>query len=135
MPVELINPDGLPKSDAYVQVSVATGARTVYVSGQVARTAEGVPVGAGDLAAQVEQAYVNLATALSAAGGSFEDVAKVNVYVVDWNESKLAGLMEGAGRVAARLGSFPVRPMTLVGVAALAEPDLLVEVEAIAVLA
>jgi enamine deaminase RidA (YjgF/YER057c/UK114 family) len=135
MPVELIDPEGLPKSDAYVQVGVATGSRTVYVSGQVARTAEGEPVGAGDLAAQVEQAYVNLATALSAAGGSFDDIAKVTVYVVDWDPSKLAALMEGAGRVGARLGSFPVRPMTLIGVAALTEPDLMVEVEAIAVLA
>ncbi|HET6392497.1 MAG TPA: RidA family protein [Blastococcus sp.] len=135
MPVELIDPEGLPKSDAYVQVGVATGSRTVYVSGQVARTAEGEPVGPGDLAAQVEQAYVNLATALSAAGGSFDDIAKVTVFVVDWDPSKLAALMEGAGRVAARLGSFPVRPMTLIGVAALTEPDLMVEVEAIAVLA
>ncbi|WP_324274071.1 RidA family protein [Blastococcus brunescens] len=83
----------------------------------------------------MEQAYLNLATALSAVGGSFDDVAKVTVYVVDWTGSKMAALMDGAGRVAARLGSFPVRPMTLVGVAALAEPDLLVEVEAIAVLA
>jgi enamine deaminase RidA (YjgF/YER057c/UK114 family) len=134
MPVELIDPEGLPKSDAYVQVGVATGSRTVYVSGQVARTAEGEPVGAGDLAAQVEQAYVNVATALSAAGGSFDDIAKVTVYVVDWDPSKLAALMEGAGRVAARLGSFPLRPMTLIGVAALTEPDLMVEVEAVAVL-
>ena len=135
MPVELIDPVGLPASDAYVQVGVATGSRTVYVSGQVARTAEGEPVGPGDLAAQVEQAYLNVATALSAAGGTFDDVAKVTVYVVDWAESKMAAVMDGAGRVAARLGSFPVRPMTLVGVSALAEPDLLVEVEAIAVLA
>ena len=135
MPVELIDPVGLPRSDAYVQVGVATGSRTVYVSGQVARTAEGEPVSPGDLAAQVEQAYLNVATALSAAGGTFDDVAKVTVYVVDWAESKMAAVMDGARRVAARLGSFPVRPMTLVGVSALAEPDLLVEVEAIAVLA
>ena len=135
MPVELIDPEGLPKSDAYVQVGVATGSRTVYVSGQVARTAEGEPVGAGDLAAQVEQAYLNVATALAAAGAGFDDIAKVTVYVVDWDASKLAALMEGAGRVAARLGSFPVRPMTLIGVASLTEPDLMVEVEAIAVLA
>ena len=134
MPVELINPEGLPKTEAYVQVSVATGSRTVYVSGQVARTAEGEPVGAGDLAAQVEQAYLNLATALSAAGASFDDVAKVTVYVVDWTLEKMGGLMEGAGRVAARLGSFPIRPMTLIGVATLGEPDMLVEVEAVAVL-
>ena len=129
MPVELINPEGLPSSPAYVQVGVATGSRTVYVSGQVARTAEGKAVGAGDLAAQVEQAYLNLATALSAAGASFDDIAKVTVYVVDWSVDKLDGLMEGAGRVAEKLGTFPVRPMTLIGVAALTEPDMMVEVE------
>lgn len=134
MSVQLIDPEGLPKSDAYVQVSVASGSRTVYVSGQVARTAEGEPVGPGDLVAQVEQAYLNLSTALAAAGGSFEDLAKVTVYVVDLTPEKLGALMEAAGRVAERLGSFPIRPMTLIGVTALAEDDLLVEVEAIAVL-
>ena len=135
MPVELINPEGLPKPQFYAQLSVATGTRTVYLSGQVARNAEGEPVGAGDLAAQVEQAYSNVATALAAVGGSFDDVAKLTLYVVDWDESKLAGLGEGVGRVAQRLGISPVKPTTLIPVVALGEPDLLIEVEAIAVLA
>ena len=135
MPVELINPDGLPKPEAYVQMGVATGSRTVYVSGQVARTAEGEPVGTGDLVAQVEQALLNVGTALSAVGATFDDVAKLTIYVVDWTESKMAGLGEGAMRAAQRLGVSPVRPTSLIGVAALSEPDLLVEVEAIAVLA
>ncbi|WP_245160891.1 RidA family protein [Blastococcus sp. CT_GayMR16] len=99
------------------------------------RTADGEPVGAGDLAAQVEQAYLNVATALAAVGGTFDDVAKVTLYVVDWDESKLAGLGEGVGRAAERLGVQPLRPTTLISVAALAEPDLMVEVDAIAVLA
>jgi enamine deaminase RidA (YjgF/YER057c/UK114 family) len=135
MTVELLNPDGLPKPEFYFQVGVATGSRTVYLAGQVARTADGEPVGAGDLAAQVEQAYVNVATALAAVGGTFEDVAKLTLYVVDWDESKLAGLGEGVGRAAQRLGVSPLRPTTLISVAALGEPDLLVEVDAIAVLA
>jgi enamine deaminase RidA (YjgF/YER057c/UK114 family) len=135
MPVELVNPDGLPKPEFYAQVSVATGTRTVYLSGQVARDAEGRPVGAGDLAAQVEQAYANVAAALTAVGGSFDDVAKLTLYLVDWDESKLAALGEGVGRVAQRLGTSPFKATTLIGVAALSEPDLLVEVEAIAVLA
>jgi len=46
----------------------------------------------------------------------------------------MAALGEGAGRAAARLGIDPVRPITLLGVTALAEPDLLVEIEAVAVL-
>jgi len=135
MPVELINPDGLPKPELYAQLSVATGSRTVYLSGQVARTAEGEPVGTGDLAAQAEQAFLNVATALAAAGASFDDVAKLTIYLVDLTESKLPALGEGAGRAAQRLGVSPVRPTTLIGVAALAEPDLLIEVEAVAVLA
>ena len=134
MAVELYNPDGLPKPDVYRQMSVATGSRMVFLAGQVARDADGNPVGAGDLAAQVEQAYLNIATALAAVGGSFDDVAKLTVYVVDWSPEKLPLLGEGVGRAAAKLGVDPVKPITLLGVAGLGEPDLLVEVEATAVL-
>ena len=135
MPVQLLNPEGLPQPEHYVQVAVATGSRTVYLSGQVARDADGNPVGPGDLAAQVEQAYSNVATALAAVGGSYDDIAKLTVYVVDWSPEKLADLGAGLRRVAERLGVDPRKPVTLLGVAALAEPDLLVEVEAVAVLA
>jgi enamine deaminase RidA (YjgF/YER057c/UK114 family) len=85
----------------------------VYLSGQVARTADGGRVGAG---------------------ATFADVAKLTVYVVDWSEERMADLVTGAMRAAERLGFDPVRPITLIGVAALGEPDLLVEVEAVAVL-
>jgi enamine deaminase RidA (YjgF/YER057c/UK114 family) len=134
VPVEFLNPPALPEPEHYWQVSVATGARTVYLSGQVARTADGTPVGPGDLAAQVEQAYLNVAAALDAVGGSFADVAKLTIYVVDWSADKLAALGAGVGRAAERLGTDLRRPITLLGVAGLGEPDLLVEVEAIAVL-
>ena len=134
MPVQLLNPEGLPKPEFYRQVAVATGTRTVYLAGQVARTAEGEPVGPGDLAAQVEQAFLNVATGVAAAGGTFDDVAKLTLYVVDWSADKLAALGEGVGRAAARLGVDPVKPVTLISVAGLGEPDLLIEVEAIAVL-
>ena len=134
MPIELLNPEGIPQPDAYRQVAIATGTRTVYLAGQVARTADGEPVGTGDLAAQVEQAFVNVATALAAVGASFADVAKLTAYVVDWQPEKMGALLEGAVRAAARADVDPVRPITLIGVAALAEPDLLVEIEATAVL-
>ncbi|MEV0828400.1 RidA family protein [Nonomuraea rubra] len=134
MTVTLINPDGLPKPDVYRQMSIATGSRLVFLAGQVARDAEGRRVGEGDLAAQVEQAYLNIGTALAAAGGSFDDVAKLTVYVVDWTPDKMPLLGEGIMRAAAKLGVDPVKPITLLGVAALGEPDLLVEVEATAVL-
>jgi enamine deaminase RidA (YjgF/YER057c/UK114 family) len=134
MPVELLNPAGLPQPDVYRQVALATGSRTVYLAGQVARTAEGEPVGAGDLAAQTEQAFVNVATALEAAGATFADVAKLTVYVVDWTPDKMAGFGEGAQRAAERLGGHVLTAITLIGVAALAEPDLLIELDATAVL-
>ncbi|WP_267245621.1 RidA family protein [Streptomyces sp. PR69] len=134
MAITLINPSGLPEVDAYRQVSVATGSRLVFVAGQVAWDADGVTVGEGDLAAQVEQCYLNVGAALAAAGGSFEDVAKLNVHVVDWTPDKMPLLMEGIGRAAAKLGVAPAPPATLLGVAALDIPDHLVEVEATAVL-
>lgn len=134
MSVELINPPGLLVPQGYVQMSVATGSRTVYLSGQVARDADGQPVGAGDLAAQVSQAYLDVDTALAAVGATFGDVARLTVYVVDWKPEKLAALMEGVVQIAAQLSGDPVRPVTLIGVAALGEPDMLVEVEATAVL-
>lgn len=127
---------GLPQPEVYRQVAVATGSRTVYVAGQVARDGDGNPVAPGDLAGQVEQAYRNIATALAAVGGSFDDVAKLTAYVVDWSPDRMAAL-EGVYRVAEALGADLAKPITLIGVAALAEPDLLVEVEveAVAVLA
>jgi enamine deaminase RidA (YjgF/YER057c/UK114 family) len=134
VPVELLNPDGLPQPRHFRQVAVASGSRLVFLAGQVARTADGEPVGAGDLAAQVEQAYVNVATALAAVGGSFDDVAKLTVYVVDWTPDKMAPYGAGMKRAKERLGANLARPVTLIGVAALGEPDLLVEVEAVAVL-
>lgn len=134
MVVQLLNPEGLPKPEHYRQVAVASGSRTVFLAGQVARTATGQQVGAGDLAAQVEQAYMNVATALAAVGGSFDDVAKLILYIVDWSDDKMSALGEGVGRAAARLGVDPVKPITLIPVAALGEPDLLIEVDATAVL-
>ncbi|MGW3646984.1 RidA family protein [Streptomyces sp. NPDC000878] len=134
MAITLLNPEGLPKIDVYRQVSVATGSKLVFVSGQVSWDADGVTVGEGDLAAQVEQCYVNVGTALAEAGATFDDVAKLNFYVVDWTPDKMPTLLEGISRAAKTLGVTPVPPATLIGVATLDIPDHLVEIEATAVL-
>lgn len=114
-------------------MAIATGSRALYLSGQVARDADGDPVGAADLAAQVEQALRDILTCLHAAGATWADVAKLTIYVVDWEPSKLEALGDGVGRVAAELGIDPTKPTTLLSVAGLGEPDLMVEIEAIAV--
>ncbi|WP_406119858.1 RidA family protein [Streptomyces sp. NBC_00989] len=134
MAVSLMNPSGLPQIPVYRQVSIATGSRLVFVAGQVAWDAEGVTVGEGDLAAQVERSYLNVGTALAAVGASFDDVVKLTVYVVDWTPDKMPQFLEGVARAAARLGTTPMAPGTLIGVAALDVPDHLVEVEATAVI-
>lgn len=134
MAITLVNPSGLPKIDVYRQVSIATGTRLVFIAGQVAWDAKGVTVGEGDLAAQVEQCYLNIATALAEVGGTFDDVAKLTVHVVDWTPDKMPQLLEGIRRASARLGATPVPPATLLGVAALDVPDHLVEIEATAIL-
>lgn len=134
MAITLLNPDGLPKIDVYRQVSVATGSKLVFVSGQVSWDADGVTVGEGDLAAQVEQSYLNVGTALSGAGATFDDVAKLTFYVVDWTPDKMPALLEGVSRAAKTLGVTPVPPVTLIGVATLDVPDHLVEIEATAVI-
>lgn len=135
MTINLVNPEGLPRVDIYRQVSVATGSRLVFIAGQIARDADGGKVGAGDLAAQVEQCYLNIGTALADVGGSFDHVVKLTVYFVDWTPDKISDFVEGVARASAKLGVItPVPPLTGVGVAALAEPDVLVEVEATAVI-
>lgn len=134
MAITLVNPGGLPKIPVYRQVAIATGSKLVFIAGQVAWDAEGVTVGEGDLAAQVERSYLNVGTALAEAGASFDDVAKLTVYVVDWSPDKMPLFLEGVARASAKLGITPMAPGTLIGVAALDVPDHLVEVEATAIL-
>ncbi len=127
MAIELINPAGLVEPQGYTQVAVATGSRMVFVAGQVGQDAEGKVV--GDLAAQTAQALRNVGTALAGAGATYADVAKTTVYVVDWRPEKMADLV--AGLSSAEMGR--PGPTTLIGVSALADPDLLVEIDVIAV--
>jgi enamine deaminase RidA (YjgF/YER057c/UK114 family) len=134
MSVTMLDPEGLPQVETHRQVALASGSRLVFLAGQIALDAEGRTVGENDLAAQVERCYLNVATALAAAGASFDDVAKLTLYVVDWTPDKLTVLGEGIARAAEKLGITARPPLTGIGVAALAAPDLLVEVEAVAVL-
>lgn len=134
MAITFVNPSGLPKIDVYRQVSIGSGSKLVFIAGQVAWDADGVTIGEGDLAAQVEQSYLNVATALAEVGGSFDDVAKLTFYVVDWTPDKMPALLEGISRAAGKLEVTPTPPTTLIGVAALDVPDHLVEIEATAIL-
>jgi enamine deaminase RidA (YjgF/YER057c/UK114 family) len=101
----------------------------IFLAGQVGQDAQGKV--AGDLAAQTEQALRNVGTALAAAGATFADVVKTTIYVVDWQPEKAGDLFAGLQRS----GAGSPGPTTLIGVAALASPDLLVEFDVTAVAA
>jgi enamine deaminase RidA (YjgF/YER057c/UK114 family) len=130
MTLELLQPEGLPRPESYSQVVVGAGTRTVYVAGQVAVDAAGQIVAPGSHAGQALQAYENVGRALAAAGATPADVTRITTYVVDYSPALLPDI--AIARRALFGGHLPAS--TLVGVAALARPEILVEVEAVAVL-
>nr|WP_202627858.1 Rid family hydrolase [Cellulomonas sp. APG4] len=131
-----MSPDTLMQPVPYHHVAVATGTRHVHVAGQIARDPQGAQVAPGDLTAQVAHALRNTAAGLAAAGATYDDVVRLTFYVVDWTPEKIGPFMAGVEQVAAELGlPQPLPPSSLIGVAYLFEPDVLVEVEATAVLA
>ncbi|SKC72846.1 RidA family protein [Krasilnikoviella flava] len=134
MTVQLVHPDGVHRVDVHHQVAVTQGSRTVYLAGQVSWDTEGNLVGRDDVAAQAEKAYLNIAAALDAVGGTAADLAKVTVYVVGLDEAKAEQFVVGRERAAATLGVELRQPSTWIGVTSLAAPGYLVEVDAVAVL-
>lgn len=129
MPVQRMNPAGMHAPAGYSHVVTATGGTTIYLAGQVAAGPDGAVVGAGDLEAQARQVFRNLQTALSAAGATFADVVKMNTYIVGYTPEMRATYRAVRGEFIT--GDLPAS--TLVGVQALATPDYLIEIEAVAV--
>ena len=128
---QFINPENLLKPGAYTPVISVTGGTTIYISGQVSQDATGNVVGKGDVLAQTEQVYKNLGIALAAAGATFVDVVKLNVYVVDYKPEYRALLQSVREK---NVSKEHPPASTLIGVQALARPEFLVEIEAVAVI-
>ncbi|MFD4785925.1 RidA family protein [Streptomyces sp. NPDC058459] len=135
MTVKHFTPEGMLQPTPYHHVAVGTGTTQVHVSGQIARQADGTAVAPGDLAGQVAQALRNTAVGLKGAGASFADVLRLTFYVTRWSPEKIGDLMAGVESVAEEIGlRLPMPPASLIGVDYLFEPDVLVEVEATALL-
>jgi reactive intermediate/imine deaminase len=98
----------------------------VIVSGQAAIDEQGQLVGIGDFDAQAEQAFANLRRTLEAAGSSLEKIVKVTIYLTDM--SNFPKIVELRGRHFTE----PWPADTIVGVTALARPELEIEIEAMA---
>lgn len=126
----LVNPDGLhdPAPFGYSHTAaVPAGTELVLVAGQYASDPDGAVVSA-DFAEQVKRTFDNLGTALAAHGLVLGDVVQLRTYVVDHDVTKLGPI---AGAVGEIWGAAPP-VQTLIGVASLATPDVLFEVEAVA---
>ncbi|GAA5063369.1 RidA family protein [Nocardia callitridis] len=135
MAVQLLTPEGLFAPVPYHHVSVSTGTRHIHVAGQIARDAEGNPVATGDLTGQVAYSLRSTARALAGAGATFADVARLRFFVTHWTPDKYDAFIAGIEAVRAELRiPSPLPPVSAIGVDYLFEPDVLVEVEAYAVL-
>ena len=134
MSVELINPEGIVNLPVHHQASVAQGSKIISLAGQVSWDTDAQLVGRGDVAAQSEQAYLNVAQALHALGASTRDITRVTAYIVGLNPEIQKAVMDGRRRAAERLGIEFQHPGTFVGVTSLWNPDYLIEVEATAVI-
>ena len=126
---EYINPPDVAAPPGNLYNHVVKVGNTLYISGQVSWDLEGRTLHVGDVDGQLRQVWANLEKAMKAAGGSIKDLVKITTYVVG---AENIGKMRQAREVLQPLGGRPAS--TMVVVAALAGPDLLVEVEAIAVL-
>lgn len=130
MLIDRLDPPDLAPIAGAANVVVAAGGRLVFVSGQTGVDSDGKVVGTTHLD-QARQALTNLRVALRSAGATEADVAKLSIFVVDYGDAALEALMTAAIEVFGE--DFPVTASTLVGVAALWQPDLLIEIDAIAV--
>jgi len=127
-----LNPHTLYNSLNYgfSHAAIQTGTRTLHMAGQVGWDKDGNLPGQ-DLAAQTRQALANIKAVLEAAGATPADVVRLRTYVVDHTPDKLGPVL---GEVAAFFGDATPAPNTFIGVATLALPDFLIEIEATAAL-
>ncbi len=135
MSVRTLSPENMFQPVPYDHVSVGTGSRHVHVAGQIARDGDGTPLATGDLAGQVVEVLRNTARGLAGAGATFRDVVRLRFFVTRSTPESIDEFMAGIERVAEELDlPTPLPPLSVIGVDVLFQPDVLVELEAYAIL-
>ena len=130
MQIERLNPVGVHAPTVYTHAVTVSDARLAFISGQIALDEENKLVGEGDLRAQAGQAFANLNAVLGSLGADFSHVLKLTMYIANYRADEHLSIVR---EVLARYVADDQRPAnTLVGVQALAQPALLIEVEAVA---
>ena len=125
-----INPtDWLTAFNINHGIEVTGAERVLYLSGQTSNGPDGAPLHPGDLPAQFRQAWSNLKAALAAAGMEPAHIVRLNIYTTD-----VPGFMAASDVFVSTLAGDGCKPVgTLLGVAALFEPEIMIEIEATAV--
>jgi enamine deaminase RidA (YjgF/YER057c/UK114 family) len=109
-------------------IEVSNASRVLYCAGQASVDDYGKPVHIGDMRKQIEQAFQNLETVLEASGYGLADVVRLNYYTTD-----VDAFLKASDVVGGRLAAAACQPPgTLLGVAKLAFPGLMIEIEATA---
>lgn len=121
---------GNAPGNGYAHAVTASGP-LAFISGQVAIDANGVLVGAGDLAAQTRQCLRNLGNVLAECGAGWADVLRFTWYVVDVTEIQVIRDVRDEF-VRPALGDHPNPASSLIQVAGLVKPEFLIEVDAVA---
>lgn len=130
MTIKRINPDSMHKNPAFTQVATVSNPKTwIFVGGQNGVDKSGKVVGK-DIASQSAQAYRNLITALEAAGASLNDVFKLTIYMVQGQDLR-AGFA-AVQEIQKEQGEVAPPTVSMMMVAGLANPDYLIEIEAVA---
>jgi 2-iminobutanoate/2-iminopropanoate deaminase len=131
MPKREISSDAIRKPSGVFSQATAVEAkgRLVFISGMTARQPDGSIAGVGDIAAQTRQVCENIKAAVKAAGGTLDDVCRVDVYVRNMEH------FEAIHKVRREYFKPPLPASTMVEVTKMTSPDYLIEINAIAVVA
>ena len=109
-------------------ISIETRGRLVFISGMTARRAGGSIAGIGDIEAQTRQVCENIKSAVEQAGGTMDDICRVDVYIRNMEQ------FEAIHKVRREYFREPLPASTMVEVVKMTHPDYLIEINAIAVI-
>jgi len=109
-------------------ISIEAKGKLVFISGMTARKADGTIAGIGDIEAQTRQVCENVKAAVEAAGGTMDDICRVDVYIRNMEQ------FPGIHKVRAEYFKEPLPASTMVEVTKMTSPDALIEINAIAVI-
>ncbi len=125
----VLKPASIKAKGSYSPGWEVSGGRLIYVAGQIPWDSEGRTVARGDIAGQTRQVFANIAAVLAESGATLDDVIKISIFPTDIR------FRDTINQIRTEVFKPPYPASTQVAVAALADPDWLVEIEAVAFVA